>query len=85
MEPQPRQTESGKTFTRLHPDSKGAGSSKKEEDLMPINIEPTEGGAYGYPLVYPLDFELCFQGLFPFQTLVRLQEWQLSEQSLQTY
>ena len=80
MEPQPRQTESGKTFTRLNPDSKGAGSSKKEEDLMPINIEPTEGGAYGYPLVYPLDFELFFQGLFPFQTLIRLQEGQLSKQ-----
>ena len=85
MEPQPRQTESGKTFTRLNPDSKGARSSKKEEDLMPINIEPTERGAYGYLLVYPLDFELCFQGLFPFQTLVRLQECQLSEQSVQTY
>ena len=67
MEPQPRQTESGKTFTRLNPDSKGAGSGKKEEDLMPINIEPTEGGAYGYPLVYPLDFELFFRVYFHFR------------------
>ena len=53
---------SGRMFTRKHPDSK-SGSQLTQEEMVPINIKPTEGGAYGYPLAYPLDFELldmCF-------------------------
>ena len=51
----------------------------RQEDLVPINIEPTERGTYGYLLDYLLDLQLVGQGLFCFQTLLMQMKWPNSE------
>ena len=49
------------------------GQQLRQEELVPMNIQPTEGGMYGYPLAYPFDFELSGQSVFHFQTQMMKQ------------
>ena len=61
-EPVARGSGGGKMFMRKHLDSK-SGHPLTQEEMVPINIKPTEGGMCSYPLAYPLDFKLldmCF-------------------------
>ena len=57
-EPVARGSGSGRVFMRKHPESK-SGHPLAQEDLVPINIKPTEGGTYGYPLDFKL-LDMCF-------------------------
>ena len=70
-EPMSKETESGRHFTRKHPDSKG-GWQLTQEEMIPINIKPTPGGRYHYPLAYPLDFELLDRVYFHLQMQLKL-------------
>ena len=58
-QPVARGSGSGRMFTRKHLDNK-SGHPLTQEEMVPINIKPTEGVMYGYLLANLLDFKLLY-------------------------